>query len=177
MKKLILLFIVIPSFSYSADFVKLLGKPNVLELSKYRTVAGNLEIHYIHENPHLNLKLSTGSKEVNDLLNKFKNSDITKLNCDGDFGPFIDNSNTQFIQINSLKACLDEENSLVAHSIGINKLSDKELAASKKFIEENLKPMTAINEPNIKNDNKPKIIENPKEGYFSPKLESKTANK
>lgn len=177
MKNLLLILIVIPSLSYSADIVKLLGKPKVLELSKYRTVSGNLEIHYIHENPRVNMKLSTGSKEVNDFLIKFKNSDITKLNCDGDFAPFFDNSNTQFIQINSLKACIDEENSVIAHSIGINKLSDKDLEASKKFIEENLKPVLALNEPNIKNDNKPKIIDNPKEGTFSPKLESKTANK
>lgn len=167
----------IPSFSYSVELMNLATKPKVLELSKYRTVAGNLEIRFIREHPHINMKINTGSKEINDFLIKVKKSEVTKLNCDGDFMTFIDNTGSPYIQINSLKACLDEDGSILAHSVGINKLSDKDVAASKKYIEENLKPVVAIELPNIKNDNNPKILENPKEGVFSPKLENKTANK
>jgi hypothetical protein len=65
----------------------------------------------------------------------------------------------------------------VAHSIGINALSSAQVAASAKFIEDNMKVQTAVAAPQVKDDMKPKQVVNPKAGVFSLDLEEKVVAK
>lgn len=177
MKKLMMLLLLIPSFSYSADLNSFNNKPKVLELYKYRTASGNLDLRYINDNSHLNIRISTNTKEVNDFLLKVMKSDVRSLNCDGDFMQTFDRFGNNFIQVNSIKSCLSDDGSVVAHSIGLNKLSDKEVAASKKFIEDSLKNVAVVTNVNVNNGHNVKEVINPKAGVFSPLLDVKTADK
>ena len=170
MKKLLLVLIALPTFAFSQDFM--MSKPNVLELKKYRTTSGRLELRYIRENPRLVLRIGAGNKATNDFFEKLMKSDLLKLNCDGDFFPMFDNVGQRYIHINSLKTCLDEEGDVVAHSIGLTALSDAEVAKSKKFIEDSLKTADGPIAANINDSNRPKEVVDPKAGVFSPKLRS-----
>lgn len=176
MKTLLAVVLLLPALSY-ADYNAIAVKPKVLELKKYREISGRLSIKYVHENPRAVINLGTMSKEVNEFFNKVKESDLQKLNCDGDFFLAFDNMGMQYIHINSIKSCVDEEGSIVAHSIGMNRLDDKQLAASKKIIEDGLKPETANPPVIVNNSNKPKEVDNSKAGFFSPKLETKNISK
>ncbi|MBC7539645.1 MAG: hypothetical protein H7281_12550 [Bacteriovorax sp.] len=177
MKKLLLVLIVLSTSAFSAEFTSVTSKPKVLELKKYRTVAGGLELRYIHETPRIVMRIGAGTKEANDFLEKVMKADINLLNCDGDFFPSYDRFGQPYMHINSLKSCVDDEGSVVAHSIGMTTLADKDVEASKKFIEESLKPVTALAAPNINDSSKPKEISNPKTGVFSNKLEAKAISK
>ncbi len=176
MKTLLAIALLLPALSF-ADFTALAVKPKVLELKKYREISDRLSIKFVKDNPRIVINLGTRSKEVNDFFNKVKESDLQKLSCDGDFFLAFDNMGMQYIHINSIKACLDEEGTVVAHSIGMDRLKDDQVAASKKIIEEALKPVSANPPIIVNNSNKPKEPDNSKAGFFSPKLESKNVSK
>lgn len=178
MKKLLLVLIALPALSFAVEFNAMAVKPNVLELKKIMTVAGNMEIRYIHDNPRIVIDIAYNSREIHELFKSFKDSDLSKLNCDGDFTLAYNAYGKQFIQINSLKACLDDEDkSVVAHSVGIDKLSDAQVATSSKFITDSLKP-TAVVDAKVNDSTLPKVVpeENKKSGVLSGRL-SKTAAK
>lgn len=167
MKKLLLVLIVLPTIA-SAQFMT---KPNVLELKKYRTSSGRLELRYISENPRQILRIGAGSKATNDFFEKLMKSEIVKLNCDGDFFPMMDQFG-QYIHVNSLKSCVDEDGDVIAHSIGLNALSDADVAKSKKYIEDSLKTVVGPTPANVNDSSKPKIVADPTAGVFSPKLKA-----
>lgn len=166
MKKLLLVLLALPTLA-SAEFNSMAQRPNILELRKYMPVSQKMELRFVHDRPRVVIKLLAGSKEVKDLFNTVLESDLSKLNCDGDFFLTSDGF-TQYIQIQSIKTCLDEEGSVVVHSVGIAQLNDKQIADSKKVIEENLKPV-AITDPAVNNSTLPKA-DTSKSGVFSPKL-------
>jgi len=116
MKTLLAISLLLPALSF-ADYNAIAVKPKVLELKKYREISGRLSIKYVHENPRAVINLGTTSKEVNDFFSKVKESDLQKLNCDGDFFLAFDNMGMQYIHINAIKSCVDEEGSIVAHSM------------------------------------------------------------
>ncbi len=175
MKNLLLVLTLLPTFAFSADFMT--TKPNVLELKKYRTVSGRLELRYIRENPRVVLRIGAGNKATNDFFEKLMKSDLSKVNCDGEFFPMLDQMGQPYMQVNSLKSCLDEEGDVVAHSIGLNALSDADVAKSKKFIDDSLKIVEGPAPVNVNDSNKPKEVVDPKAGVFSPKLRSAAAPK
>ena len=175
MKKLLLVLLTLPTFAYSSDFMT--TKLNVLEVRKYRTTAGRLELRFIRDNPRIVLRIAAGNKATNDFFEKVMKSDITRLNCDGDFFPMFDQYGSPNVHVNTLKACIDEEGDVIAHSIGLTPLSDAEVAASKKLIQDNLKVGTGILPVNVNDSNKPKEVIDPKAGVFSPKLRSTAASK
>lgn len=171
MKKLLLVLLALPTLA-SAEFNAMAQKPNILELRKYMPVSGKMEMRFVHDSPRVVIKLLAGSKEVKDLFNTVLESDLSRLNCDGDFFLTSDGF-TQFINIQSIKACLDDEGSVVVHSVGVTQLNDKQIADSKRVIEENLKPVAATN-PAVNNSTLPKP-DTSKSGVFSPKLGKATA--
>lgn len=177
MKKLLLVLIALPTMSFAAEFNAMAVKPNVLELKKIMTVSGKMEVKYIHENPRIVIDITYNSKEIQDLMVSLKDSELNKLNCDGDFSLVYNGYGKQFIQINSIKACLDDEDSVVAHSIGIDKMNDAQVAASSKFIIDSMKP-TAVVDSKVNDSTLPKVVpeENKKAGVISGKL-SKTTSK
>ena len=166
MKKLLLVLIAIPTFAFSADFMT--AKLNVLQIRKYRTVSGQLELRFIRENPRIVMRVGHGNKATHDFFLQLMKSDVLKVNCDGDFFPLMDNSLQPYIHVNSLKSCLDEDGEVVAHSIGIKALSDAEVAVSKKFVEDNLKasPLPL----SVNDSNKPKENTDSTAGVFSSRL-------
>jgi hypothetical protein len=167
MKKLLLVLLALPTLA-SAEFNAMAQKPNILELRKYMSVSGKLEMRFIHDNPRVVIKLAAGNKEVNDLLKTVIDSDLNQVNCDGDYFLSYDGYGTQYINIQSIKTCIDEEGSVVVHSVGIDKLNDNQIADSKKLIEDNLKPVV-VNNPAVNNSTLPKPDVS-KSGVFSPKL-------
>ncbi|MBC7428553.1 MAG: hypothetical protein H7336_08085 [Bacteriovorax sp.] len=177
MKILLLILIALPALSFSAEFASMASKPNVLELKKYRTVTGGLELRYIHDSPRIVMRIGAGTNEANDFLEKVMKSDLIKLNCDGDFYPAYDRFGSPYMHINSLKSCVDEDGSVIAHSIGLTALSNADVAKSKKFIEDNMKPVAALVAPNVNDSHNPKEVVNPKAGVFSSKLDSKNLAK
>ena len=180
MKSLLFIFLVLPSITFSAEFTSLLTKPNVLELKKYRTVTDSLEVKYIHDNPRVVVSIGAGSKEVATFLGKFVKSDLNKLNCDGDFSLTIDRFGSQFILVNSIKSCVDENGEVIAHSVGIAPLNNAQIAASTKFINDSLKALTALTDTKVNDSLKPKdvvVVTNPKAGVYSSKLDGDGVNK
>jgi hypothetical protein len=177
MKKFLVVVLLLSTQAFSAEFTSLMTNPKVLELKKYRNINDTLELKYIHESPRVVVKIGSGSKEIYDFLGKVKKSDLLKLNCDGDFTLIFDRFGNQVIQVNSINACVDENGKVVAHSIGINALSSAQVAASAKFIEDNMKVQTAVAAPQVKDDTKPKQVVNPKAGVFSLDLEEKAVAK
>lgn len=177
MKILFLFLLALPTISFSANFISLTSKPDVLELKKYRTVTGKLELRYIHESPRIVVRIGAGNKETNEFFEKLMQSDLVKLNCDGDFFPMFDQLGNQYLHVNSIKSCIDEDGDVVAHSINLSPLSDEQVNVSKKFIIDSMKPVTALVAPNVNDSSKPKEPVNPKGGIFSPKLGAKAVYK
>ena len=167
MKKLFLVLLALPTLA-SAEFNAMAQKPNILELRKYATVSGKMEMRFVHDSPRVVIKLAAGNKEVNDLLKTVLESDLNQINCDGDFFFSYDGFGTQYINIQSIKTCLDDEGSVVVHSVGMNKLTDQQVAESKKVVEANLKP-AEVKDPAVNNSTLPKPDVS-KSGVFSPKL-------
>ncbi|MEA9358399.1 hypothetical protein SHI21_19340 [Bacteriovorax sp. PP10] len=167
MKKLLLVLLALPTLA-SAEFNAMAQKPNILELRKYMPVSGKMEMRFVHDSPRVVIKLAPGSKEVKELFDKVLESDLSRLNCDGDYFLTYDGFGTQYINIQSIKTCLDDEGSVVVHSVGIAQLNDKQIADSKRVIDENLKPV-AITNPAVNNSTLPKP-DTSKSGVFSPKL-------
>ena len=177
MKFLFLFLLALPTLSFSADFISLTSKPNVLELKKYRTVSGKLELRYIHEAPRIVVRIGAGNKETNDFFEKLMKSDLIKLNCDGDFFPMFDQFGNQYLHVNSIKSCIDEEGDVIAHSINLTPLSDEQVNVSKKFIIDSLRPVVATAAANVNDSNKLKEVINPKGGVFSSKLGANAVSK
>lgn len=175
MKKLLLVLIALPTFAFSADFMT--TKLNVLELKKYRTTSGRLELRYIRENPRLVVRIGAGNKATNDFFETVMKSEVLKLNCDGDFFPMFDQMGLPYVHVNSLKSCIDEEGDVVAHSIGLTVLSDADVAKSKKFIEDSLKTVAGPAPVNVNDSNKPKEVVDPKAGVLSSKLRPTAVSK
>lgn len=166
MKKLLLVLLALPTLA-SAEYVAMSQKPNILELRKYMPVSGKMEMRFVHDSPRVVIKIAPGSKEVKDLLDKVLESDLSRLNCDGDF-LFTNDGFAQYIQIQSIKTCLDEEGSVVVHSVGITQLNEKQIADSKRIVEDNLKPVV-VKDPAVNDSTLPKV-DTSKSGVFSPKL-------
>ena len=176
MKMLLTLLMFLPALSF-AEFNAMAIKPNVLEIKKFREVSGRLTVKHIHENPRIVINLGSTAKEVLEFLNKVIGSDIQKINCDGDFGLAYDNLGVQYIMINSIKTCVDEGGDLIAHSVGITKLTDAQIATSRKLIADTLNPIIANPPATVNNSNKPKEVDNSKAGFISTKLLSNTVAK
>lgn len=177
MKKFLTLALLLTSFVPTisfAEFNAMAVKPNVLEIKKFREISGRLTVKHIHENPRIVINLGSNTKEVRDFVAKLIDSDIEKVNCDGDFFLTYD-MGVQAINIKSIKTCVDENGDIIAHSIGMKKLSDAEINASKKLIADGLKPVVANPPIAINNSNKPKEIENPNAGFISDKLTKNAA--
>jgi hypothetical protein len=173
MKKFLTLALLLPTISF-AEFNAMAVKPTVLEVKKYREISGRLTVKHIHENPRIVITLGSTTKEVRDFVAKLIESDIDKVNCDGDFFLTYE-MGAQIINIKSLKLCVDENGDVIAHSIGMKKLSDAEINASKKIIADGLKPLVANPAIAINNSNKPKEVENPNAGFISDKLSKNVA--
>lgn len=176
MKKLLALSLLLPTLSF-ADFNAIAVKPNVLEVKKYREVSGRLTVKHVHDNPRIVVSLGSTVKEVRDFISKVIESDIQKINCDGDFFPAYDMYGVQHIMINSIKTCVDESGDLIAHSVGMAKLNEAQISASKKVIADGLKPVTATAPLIVNDSNKPKEVDNSKAGFISPKLFSSNVPK
>ncbi|MBC7538323.1 MAG: hypothetical protein H7281_05855 [Bacteriovorax sp.] len=175
MKKILLFLFVIPSLAWTIEFNSLPVKPKVLELSKYRLLSDKLELRHIHESPRTVVKINFNTKEMSDFYSKVLNSDINKLYCDGDFALTYDSYGTQYININSIKVCVDEAGFIVAHSIGIAQLAPKEISASTRLIEESRIP--AKTDAVVNQNRAAKVITpvvNPKAGFFSPRISEVT---
>lgn len=168
MKKLLLVLIALPTLAFSIEFNAMEQRPNILELRKFMPLSGKMEMRFIHDNPRVVIKLATDSKEVRELFQKVVESDLSRINCDGDYNLTRDQFGTQYITIQSIKTCLDEDGSVVAHSVGITQLNDKQIADSKRVIDDNLKPVVAAN-PAVNDSTLPKV-DTSKSGVFSPKL-------
>lgn len=174
MKKLLLVLLALPTFAFGAEFNAMTVKPNILELKKYLPVHGRMELRYVHETPRIVIKIATHSKDMADFYKTVLASDLNKIYCDGDFNLSYDNFGTQFIVINSIKSCVDEDGSMLAHSIGMNQLSDKDVAASMRYIELDRRPL-AVTNPAVNDSALPKQ-DISKAGVFSSKL-SPTSSK
>jgi hypothetical protein len=161
MKKILIFLFVLPTLAWSQNFFT--GAPKVIELVKYRSPSGQLELRYVQENPHRLTRLSSAKAEIKDFGQKLLDSDIDKVSCDGDFSITFDAYGRQYIQINSIKVCLDKEGWVVAHSFGIPPLDPVQLAASTRIVEESRLPVKA--DPAIFQGNVPKVV-NPNSGVF-----------
>lgn len=176
MKKFLTILCLVPTFTFAAEFNSMATKPLVLELKKYVSASGRTEIRYIHERPRIMIRLATNSKEVLSFLRSMTDSELTKLNCDAEFDMTFDASGTQYIHINAIRACLDEDGALAAHSIGLSPLTDAQIASSARLIEDKTRPETSNVASNV-NDSKGKkeVEENPKAGFMSSKLKPKSS--
>jgi hypothetical protein len=169
MKKILLFLFVLPTLSWSQEvFTGLIfeqdrGASQVLQLSKYRGVSGKLELRNIRGNSKTPVRISYGSQEVKDFSLKVLDSDLDKLSCDGDFFVTYDAYGTQYIQINSIRVCLDNDGWVVAHSFGIPPLKPEEIAASTRVIELSRAPAKA--DPAIYESHTPKVV-SPNAGVF-----------
>ena len=143
MKKLLLALLVLPTLLTAAEYTSMAMRPNVLELKKYRSAAGNLEVRHIHENPRINIVTGYNTQEIHDFFKHIKTADIDKMYCDGDYFLAMDFSGRQYIHVNSIKVCVDEAGFVVAQSVGMKPLSSDEVQAIAKNIEANRKPIVA----------------------------------
>lgn len=177
MKKLLFVLLVFPVMSFAVEFNAMTVKPTFLELKKIISVNGVMQVKYVHEKPRVVVDIVYNSKEIHDLMGSLKESELERLNCDADFSLVYNNFGKQFIQINSIKSCLDDEDSVVAHSVGMDKMSDAQVATSAKFLKDAMRP-TAIVDSKVNDSRipKPVVEDNKKAGVLSGKL-SKTVSK
>ena len=160
----------LPTFSWaqnfhsSLTFSALSEKPQVVQFSKQRSNNGVLELRHIQESPKVSVRIVYATPETKDLSQKILESDLDKISCDGDFTLTYDRFGTQYIQINSIKVCLDEDGLLIGHSFGIAKLKPEEITASTRIIENN----RAAKKLDIKinQDTLVKKVVNPNGGVF-----------
>jgi hypothetical protein len=173
MKTALILILIISSLASNAQV--LMEQPKILELRKYRTVNDRLELRYIREKPRTIVRLSFSTEEVGKFLDKFlKSEDLDKLNCDGEFS-LIYIAGAPVLNIKSIKTCLDVDGQVAVHSVGMKRLSEAEINASKKIIEDNMKPSTPLMPASINDTQKamekvPPAQDNPNAGVFSDKF-------
>ena len=153
----------INGFAGDLTFNAVAQKPSVLELAKFRPLTGKLELRYIHDSPHVIVRINSHTKEISDFILKVLDSDLSKLFCDGDFDLTYDSNGTQSINIKSIKVCTDADGFVVAHSVGIPHLTEAQIAVSSRMIKDTMSPTkvdTAISQST-------KLKENPNAGVFS----------
>ncbi|MFA6237993.1 MAG: hypothetical protein WC635_11735 [Bacteriovorax sp.] len=166
MKKHLLLAVTISLVSISQGYAQnfLPYKPKALELSKYQPVSGKMELRHITDNPKVNLPINFSTAELKNLSSKVLESDLSKISCDGDFALLYDVRGYPFIQVNTIKTCINEQGLVIAHSIGMPVLSKEKISASVRLIEEShvaAKPNPAVNQTSA-----PKEKANPNAGVI-----------
>jgi hypothetical protein len=180
MKALLLILIVLPTMSFAQEFNALAERPKILELKKIRPASGQLELRYVHEGiqgtPRVVVRTIPNSKEVKEVYEAvLEAEDVGRIYCDGDYFANLNPLGVQYIHVNAIKVCVDDEGEVVVHSVGISpKLTPAQIAASVQLISENRKSKAADTKVNDRHTAK---SETSTSGVFSGRLGGKSVSK
>jgi hypothetical protein len=149
MKKSLLLAIFVSIFALPQAFSQSLpDKPALLELTKYSSVSGDLDFVYVTSSPRRRIRIDFTTPETKNFRKQLLEADVEKLSCEADFSFMFDMRGQPVYLVKSIKVCVNEENFVVAHSIGMPLQSAdtiQKTAHSIEAIHAAAKPSIAIN--------------------------------